>query len=122
MAGVFQRFSSVFLDTPSRTQWDEDDLASSRKPSDTPFTPSYRYNEWADDRKRSGITPQVRVKNDNDEDNFATDEERRDWEDEQKQLDREWYDMDEGNDNEQNWLADDQYTKKREVSTLFPIL
>ncbi|OQV23522.1 Pre-mRNA-splicing factor ATP-dependent RNA helicase PRP16 [Hypsibius exemplaris] len=105
-------------DTPSRTQWDEDDLPSGKRRSDaTPFTPSYRYNEWADDRKRSGVTPHGRlVKNDEDEGitQFATEDERKDWEDEQKQLDRDWYDMDEGNDNEQNWFANEQYTKKRE--------
>jgi pre-mRNA-splicing factor ATP-dependent RNA helicase DHX38/PRP16 len=107
-----------YSDTPSRTAWDEDDLPSGKKTSGTPFTPSYRYNDWADDRKRSGATPLNRaIKNENDEDTaqFSTEDERRDWENEQKQLDRDWYDMDEGNDNEQNWFNNEQYTKKREV-------
>ncbi|XP_055354358.1 pre-mRNA-splicing factor ATP-dependent RNA helicase PRP16-like [Paramacrobiotus metropolitanus] len=106
-------------DTPSRANWDDDDLPRSRGPSSTPFTPSYRYNEWADDRKRLGITPKPGADNEANDDGvveFATEEERRAWEEEQKQLDRDWYDMEEGYDNEHGAFAhvSEEYTRKRE--------
>lgn len=47
---------------------------------------------------------------------FASEEERRAWENEQRQLDRDWYDMEEGYDNEHGVFAhvSEEYTKKRE--------
>ncbi|XP_030567344.1 pre-mRNA-splicing factor ATP-dependent RNA helicase PRP16 [Drosophila novamexicana] len=54
-------------------------------------TPAHRYNQWAHDRKRSGATP------------WTGDAESRDlWEEEQRRLDREWYNIDEGYDDENN--------------------
>lgn len=53
-------------------------------------TPAHRYNAWMKDRKRSGATPgKEDVKWD------AT-VDRELWEEEQKRIDREWYNMDEG--------------------------
>ena len=47
---------------------------------------------------------------------FDTEEDRRDWESEQKRLDREWYNMDEGYDDENNPFSgtSQEYTKKKE--------
>lgn len=54
-------------------------------------TPAHRYNQWAHDRKRTGATP------------WTGDAESRDlWEEEQRRLDREWYNIDEGYDDENN--------------------
>jgi len=47
---------------------------------------------------------------------FESEEDRELWEDEQKRLDREWYQMDEGYDDAHNPFANvsEDYTKKRE--------
>ena len=47
---------------------------------------------------------------------FSDEDERLDWEREQKRLDREWYNMDEGYDNDQNPFSGTSaaYTRKKE--------
>jgi len=47
---------------------------------------------------------------------FASEEERRQWEEEQKRLDREWYSMDQGYDDSSNPFSgtSEEYTKKKE--------
>jgi len=68
-------------------------------------TPAHRYNQWAHDRKRSGATP------------WGEDPESQDlWEEEQRRLDREWYNIDEGYDDENNPFggANSEYFRKRE--------
>lgn len=81
---------------------------------DTPRpTPAHRYNEWMKDRKRTGATPGV-----NKEENLKWDAtvDREMWEEEQKRLDREWYNMGEGYDEDTNPFStvSDDYTKKKE--------
>ncbi|XP_044269534.1 pre-mRNA-splicing factor ATP-dependent RNA helicase PRP16 [Tribolium madens] len=77
------------------------------------FTPAHKYNSWAKDRKRSGATPMPGkdgiIKWDNTVD-------RELWEEEQKRIDREWYNMDEGYDDGNNPFASvsEEYTKKKE--------
>ncbi|KAK7085198.1 Pre-mRNA-splicing factor ATP-dependent RNA helicase PRP16, partial [Halocaridina rubra] len=58
-------------------------------------TPSYKDNAWM---------PARRDKNDNRE--FVDDEDRERWEEEEKRLDRQWYDMDQGYDETNNPFAD----------------
>lgn len=107
-------------DPPSRSNWDDDDdeeprrsswdhptpkLYGSRDSKDTvrsEFTPSYKYNSWNKERKASGATPAV------------TGEERELWEEEQQRLDREWYALDDG---ENQPFADvsEEYTRKKEM-------
>ncbi|XP_050295240.1 pre-mRNA-splicing factor ATP-dependent RNA helicase PRP16 isoform X2 [Anthonomus grandis grandis] len=75
-------------------------------------TPAHKYNAWMKDRKKTGATPglnEEQVKWD------AT-EDRENWEEEQKRLDREWYNMGEGYDDENNPFSSvsDEYTKKKE--------
>jgi pre-mRNA-splicing factor ATP-dependent RNA helicase DHX38/PRP16 len=68
-------------------------------------TPSHKYNKWADDRKRTGITPSaLNKKNKTESANFSDEEE---YNEDQKKLDREWYGMDEneGFDQENNSFA-----------------
>ncbi|KAJ7986110.1 hypothetical protein DPEC_G00347400 [Dallia pectoralis] len=92
-----------------------------RYPDDTPLpTPSYKYNEWANDRKHLGSTPRLsrgKGKN-NGEDGIAFDneDEKEQWEEDQKQADRDWYMMDEGYDEFHNPLTStsEEYVKKRE--------
>ncbi|XP_043099200.1 pre-mRNA-splicing factor ATP-dependent RNA helicase PRP16 [Puntigrus tetrazona] len=92
-------------------------------PADTPLpTPSYKYNEWANDRKHLGSTPRLsRGKGDKREDRedgilFNNEEEKEQWEEDQRQADRDWYMMDEGFDEFHNPLtsSSDEYVKKRE--------
>ena len=47
---------------------------------------------------------------------FASEEERRQWDEEQKRLDREWYSMDQGYDDSSNPFSgtSEEYTKKKE--------
>ncbi|XP_056646723.1 pre-mRNA-splicing factor ATP-dependent RNA helicase PRP16 [Diorhabda sublineata] len=85
-----------------------------RYDNDTPRpTPAHKYNAWAKDRKKTGATPKEgereKVKWDNTVD-------RKNWEEEQRRLDREWYNMDEGYDNENNPFSSvsDEYTRKKE--------
>ncbi|XP_036351402.2 pre-mRNA-splicing factor ATP-dependent RNA helicase PRP16-like [Ochotona princeps] len=76
--------------------------ARSQNPGDTPLpTPSYKYNEWADDRRHLGSTPRLsrgRGRREEGEQGISlgTEEERQQWEDDQRQADRDWYMMDEG--------------------------
>ncbi|XP_049819947.1 pre-mRNA-splicing factor ATP-dependent RNA helicase PRP16 isoform X2 [Aethina tumida] len=100
----------------SRRSEDRDWYKSARKKyeDDTPRpTPAHKFNSWMKDRKRSGATPGVNkdepVKWDNTVD-------REMWEEEQKRLDREWYNMDEGYDDENNPFSSvsEEYTKKKE--------
>nr|XP_023024315.1 pre-mRNA-splicing factor ATP-dependent RNA helicase PRP16 isoform X1 [Leptinotarsa decemlineata] len=138
-------------DNPSRSPWDEDEPAPSKKstwdyptPSvykqrsndwssersyrsmssnykksgnlledDTPRpTPAHKFNEWMKERKKTGATPSTRDKGLK----WDATVEREHWEEEQKRLDREWYNLDEGYDNEQNPFAgvSEEYTKKKE--------
>nr|XP_033798390.1 pre-mRNA-splicing factor ATP-dependent RNA helicase PRP16 isoform X1 [Geotrypetes seraphini] len=95
----------------------------SRYTDDTPLpTPSYKYNEWADDRRHFGSTPRLskgkgRRENEGGGIEFETEEERQQWEDDQRQADRDWYMMDEGYDEFHNPLAysSEEYVKKREL-------
>ncbi|XP_065674723.1 pre-mRNA-splicing factor ATP-dependent RNA helicase PRP16 isoform X2 [Hydra vulgaris] len=83
---------------------------SGRHADETPrFTPTHKYNSWADDRKpgssiRDQRSPEKNV------DGFE------EWENEQKDLDRAWYDMDSGYDAKQNPFANvsEEYIKKKE--------
>lgn len=54
-------------------------------------TPAHRYNAWVKDRKRSGATPGKELVK------WDATVDRELWEEEQKRIDREWYNMDEGN-------------------------
>ncbi|XP_053948845.1 pre-mRNA-splicing factor ATP-dependent RNA helicase PRP16-like [Anastrepha ludens] len=82
---------------------------------DTPRpTPAHNYNAWANDRKRSGATPATGRSN---RQPWGESEEDRDlWEEEQRRLDREWYNIDEGYDDENNpfYGANAEYFRKRE--------
>uniref|UniRef100_A0A665WCB2 RNA helicase n=1 Tax=Echeneis naucrates TaxID=173247 RepID=A0A665WCB2_ECHNA len=93
-----------------------------RYPDDTPLpTPSYKYNEWASDRKHLGSTPRLSQGKGKKEDGeggiaFDNEEEKEQWEEDQKQADRDWYMMDEGYDEFHNPFTStsDEYVKKRE--------
>lgn len=89
---------------------------SRRMEDDTPRpTPAHKYNKWAADRKHSGATPRV-DKSSESKQPWNNEEDRDLWEEEQIRLDREWYNMDEGYDEESNPFsgASADYLKKRE--------
>ncbi|XP_066503641.1 pre-mRNA-splicing factor ATP-dependent RNA helicase PRP16 isoform X3 [Hoplias malabaricus] len=106
----------------SRESERRDKSVRARYPEDTPLpTPSYKYNEWANDRKHLGSTPRLsrgKGKKENGEDgiSFENEEEKEQWEEDQRQADRDWYMMDEGYDEFHNPLtsSSDEYVKKRE--------
>ncbi|CAH1163774.1 unnamed protein product [Phaedon cochleariae] len=80
---------------------------------DTPRpTPAHKFNAWMRDRKKTGATPSTREK----DLKWDATTDRQNWEEEQKRLDREWYNMDEGYDDENNPFAgvSEEYTKKKE--------
>ncbi|XP_030621823.1 pre-mRNA-splicing factor ATP-dependent RNA helicase PRP16 [Chanos chanos] len=93
-----------------------------RYPEDTPLpTPSYKYNEWANDRKHLGSTPRLsrgkgRKEEGEDGITFDNEDEKQQWEEDQRQADRDWYMMDEGYDEFHNPLTSSsgEYVKKRE--------
>ncbi|KAJ4427868.1 hypothetical protein ANN_23872 [Periplaneta americana] len=122
---VPSRRSSWDLPTPvtgrSDGDWSE---RSSRRGTDRPDrkqrhddtprpTPTHKYNAWARDRKKTGATPLPGKENDF---QWASNEDRELWEEEQKRLDREWYAIDEGYDDDNNPFANlsEDYTKKKE--------
>lgn len=76
-------------------------------------TPAHRYNVWVKDRKRSGATPATDRRN---QPWGSNEEDRLMWEEEQRRLDREWYNIDEGFDDENNPFAgpNAEYFKRRE--------
>ncbi|XP_037103374.1 pre-mRNA-splicing factor ATP-dependent RNA helicase PRP16 [Syngnathus acus] len=92
-----------------------------RYTDDTPLpTPSYKYNEWANDRKHLGSTPRLSQGKGKKEGGtgiaFDNEDEKEQWEEDQKQADRDWYMMDEGYDEFHNPFTStsDDYVKKRE--------
>ncbi|TWW68055.1 pre-mRNA-splicing factor ATP-dependent RNA helicase PRP16 [Takifugu flavidus] len=93
-----------------------------RYPNDTPLpTPSYKYNEWANDRKHLGSTPRLsqgKARKGDGEGGilFDNEDEKEQWEEDQKQADRDWYMMDEGYDEFHNpfTMTSEEYIKKRE--------
>lgn len=90
--------------------------SSKRLEDDTPrATPAHKYNKWAADRKHSGATPRIDQSNELKQP-WQSEEDRDLWEEEQIRLDREWYNMDEGYDDENNPFhgANADYLKKRE--------
>lgn len=80
---------------------------------DTPRpTPAHKYNKWAPDRKESGATPRTDRRGmpwENEEDKDL-------WEKEQVRLDREWYSIGEGYDEDNNPFSgtSSEYLQKRE--------
>jgi len=92
---------------PKRSSWDHPtpNIYGNRDGRDSvrsEFTPSYKYNPWNRDYKSSGATPMVDR------------EEKELWEEEQQRLDREWYALDDG---ENNAFANvsEEYTRKKEM-------
>ncbi|XP_055537678.1 pre-mRNA-splicing factor ATP-dependent RNA helicase PRP16 [Wyeomyia smithii] len=84
-----------------------------RREDDTPRpTPAHKYNKWAPDRKESGATPRTTRKGIP----WETDEDKDLWEKEQVRLDREWYSIGEGYDEDNNPFsgASSEYLAKRE--------
>ncbi|EGT33582.1 CBN-MOG-1 protein [Caenorhabditis brenneri] len=128
-------------DTPSRMSWDQDEReGSSRKKNSwdmpTPRGDRDRKRDWDsersvssawrserrrmdDDKRRRYIRPEdsVRsIKDEKAEPTFHDDEERAQWEEEQKNLDREWYDNEGAFDDEYNPFnkVSDEFVEKRE--------
>ncbi|MED6278073.1 Pre-mRNA-splicing factor ATP-dependent RNA helicase PRP16 [Characodon lateralis] len=91
-----------------------------RYTDDTPLpTPSYKYNEWANDRKHLGSTPRLsqgKGRKNEGGITFDNEDEKEQWEEDQKQADRDWYMMDEGYDEFHNPFTStsEEYVKKRE--------
>ncbi|KAM3828909.1 pre-mRNA-splicing factor ATP-dependent RNA helicase PRP16 isoform 2-T2 [Vipera latastei] len=106
----------------SEKRGDRERSSRSRCPEETPLpTPTYKYNEWADNRRHLGGPPWLsrgrgRCEDGEDGIAFETEEERQQWEDDQRQADRDWYMMDEGYDEFHNPLAasSEEYVRKRE--------
>uniref|UniRef100_A0AAX7STD4 RNA helicase n=1 Tax=Astatotilapia calliptera TaxID=8154 RepID=A0AAX7STD4_ASTCA len=109
-------------DRSERSQRSGREIRSGRYPDDTPLpTPSYKYNEWANDRKHLGSTPRLSQGKGRKEEGgagimFDNENEKEQWEEDQKQADRDWYMMDEGYDEFHNPFTStsDDYIKKRE--------
>ncbi|CAF1647858.1 unnamed protein product, partial [Adineta ricciae] len=112
-------------DSPSRTSWDEEDSNRKRSQWEHPTPNSnysrYEYRRRRDtdyyNRKRNDTplpTPSFRKnKHDDLDDN---EDERQTWEEEQKRIEREWYNDDDVVDEESNAFTSvsDEYTKKKE--------
>lgn len=87
-----------------------------KREDDTPrATPAHKFNQWIKNRKVTGATPGISTERD-EKLKWSSSEDRENWEEEQKRLDREWYNMDEGYDEEHNPFSSvsEEYTKKKE--------
>ncbi|CAF1072597.1 unnamed protein product [Didymodactylos carnosus] len=112
-------------ESPSRTVWDEDDPNQNRSsqwelptPSDQSRHQHYRRKRDTDyyERKRNDTplpTPSFRRHKHSEMDE---DDERRAWDEEQKRVDREWYNNEDGYDDGNNPFStvSEEYTKKKE--------
>ncbi|CAG9766149.1 unnamed protein product [Ceutorhynchus assimilis] len=125
---VYKRYDGSWSDRSSRSNLEGSessrrndknwiDWKSSRKFVDDSVraTPAHKYNAWMKDRKRTGATPGL-GKDGKEHVKWDATEERENWEEEQKRLDREWYNMGEGYDDENNPFSSvsEEYTKKKE--------
>ncbi|KAK7593066.1 hypothetical protein V9T40_007818 [Parthenolecanium corni] len=118
--------SMSIRDTPSRAPWDDDEPGNYRKSDwdyptprrherydDTPRpTPAHKYNKWAPNRRKTGATPATEKK----DIRWESETDRQEWNEEIQRLDREWYLMDEGVDEDNNAFSNisEEYTKKKE--------
>lgn len=100
--------------SPAPSRYDRSERShrptSSRRPRGTPLpTPAHRYNSWADERKHLSETPTPSG-------NRREGKRDEDWEEMEKQADRDWYMMDEGYDEANNPFAtaSEEYVQKRE--------
>lgn len=111
--------------TPMRYKSRKDDSVRSNRSEkshkkyedDTPRpTPAHKFNKWAADRKKTGATPRTARKDASDSKPWEGEEDRNLWEEEQIRLDREWYNIDEGYDDENNPFAGASfdYVRKKE--------
>uniref|UniRef100_A0A1L8DH54 RNA helicase n=1 Tax=Nyssomyia neivai TaxID=330878 RepID=A0A1L8DH54_9DIPT len=106
-----------------RSEWS---VRSNRRPwsskhrseSETPrVTPAHKFNSWANDRRRSGATPRSsRDAGTSHHQPWNSEEDKEMWEEEQKRLDREWYNIDEGYDDDNNPFSgtNSDYFRRRE--------
>lgn len=106
---------SDFSERSERSSYRESSRSRSRRSRDleTPLpTPTYKYNEWMNDRDRK-LLYRESTRGDL---QFDNEDDKNDWEEEQKRLDREWYGLDEGYDNEHNPFSgsSNEYTSKKE--------
>lgn len=84
--------------------------------NDTPRpTPAHKFNTWMKNRRKTGATPSI-DKKENEKLKWESEEDAALWEEEQKRIDREWYNIGEGYDDENNPFSSvsDDYTKKKE--------
>lgn len=88
------------------------------KSDDTPrFTPTYKYNSWQNDRRSNKGSPESRNSGGNDDKGEGEmSKDRALWEEEQKNLDRAWYDLDTGYDEGRNPFAnvEEDYVQRKE--------
>ncbi|XP_074645690.1 pre-mRNA-splicing factor ATP-dependent RNA helicase PRP16-like [Tubulanus polymorphus] len=86
-----------------------------RGSDETPMpTPSFKYNSWMNNKKKIKYTLRTEGASERSERRQGVTEEE--WEEEQKRLDREWYGLDEGYDENHNPFSgtSDEYTRKKE--------
>lgn len=99
----------------SRSSYDNDRYSQRRRDESERATPAHKYNYWAGkDRRKTGATPATN--RENRDLKWDATEDRAMWEEEQKRLDREWYNIDEGYGEDYNPFANvsEEYTKKKE--------
>lgn len=108
-AGPLRRSSWDFPTPNAHKSSDFSERKSRKKYEETPrATPAHKYNAWM----RDGATSSRR----REDFKFDSTIDRNLWEEEQKRIDREWYNLDEGYDDENNPFASvsEEYTKKKE--------
>lgn len=107
--------SSRYSERSNRDYRKDDRNRKMKYEDDTPRpTPAYKYNQWAKDRKKTGATPQIGKEEG--ELKWNSEEDIELWQEEQQRIDREWYNIGEGYDDENNPFSSvsNDYTKKKE--------
>lgn len=92
-------FKSADWSERSNRRKNDDSERSHKKPDKLDIkseraTPAYKFNNWVKDRRKTGATPGVgseygKLK-------WNSEEDKQMWEEEQRRIDREWYNIDEG--------------------------
>ena len=113
--------SSWDLPTPGSDKYEDDRQFSSRRDKlgrkyekETPLpTPSYKHNKWARNDSRHSSRRDSRRDDDSKRKNVTEE----DYKDEEKRLDREWYGLDEGFDNDNNVFSNmsNDYVRNKEA-------
>jgi len=101
----------------SKDRYSVDKKSGKKKYDETPSaTPTYKYNDWMKNKKSIKYTPRNGKGEKDAEPEFMDEDVRTQYEEDQRKADREWYGLDEGQDEGADpFNTSDEYIKKKEA-------